>query len=136
MTPELTTLTLAALLQVIQFALFAIPANVELGTVKTLSPRDKDRMPTPLVDQVSTKTARLLRAYNNHIESLILFAIACVVITISGQSTPITATCAWIYVTARAAYIPAYYFGWVPWRSFIWFASFVAITIMLLAAFL
>ena len=31
MTTELTVLTLAGLLQVIQFALMAIPANIELG---------------------------------------------------------------------------------------------------------
>ena len=31
MTPELTALTLASLLQVVQYALFAIPANRDLG---------------------------------------------------------------------------------------------------------
>lgn len=134
MTPELTALTLAALLQVLQFALFAIPANLELGPGKTLSPRDKDRMPKPLIEQVSPKTARLFRAYNNHIESLILFAIAVVVITLSNRGTAFTATCAYAYVVARVAYVPAYYFGWVPWRSFIWFAGLLAIVAMLVAA--
>ena len=42
MTPELTALTLAGLLQVIQYALMSIPANLELGTGKTLSPRDRE----------------------------------------------------------------------------------------------
>ncbi|MDR9483807.1 MAG: MAPEG family protein, partial [Sediminimonas sp.] len=32
MTPELTALTLAALLQVVQYVLYAVPANLELGT--------------------------------------------------------------------------------------------------------
>ena len=32
MTPELTALALAGLVQVVQYAAFAIPANVELGT--------------------------------------------------------------------------------------------------------
>ena len=31
MTPELTALALAGLLQVVQYLLFAIPANLELG---------------------------------------------------------------------------------------------------------
>jgi hypothetical protein len=31
MTPELTALTLAALLQVVQFVLLSVPANLELG---------------------------------------------------------------------------------------------------------
>ena len=37
MTPELTTLALAGLLQAAQYAVFAIPANIELGTGYTLS---------------------------------------------------------------------------------------------------
>ncbi|WP_300036056.1 MAPEG family protein [uncultured Roseobacter sp.] len=135
MTPELTVLTLAALLQVAQFGLMAIPANLELGTAKTLSPRDTDRMGgKPLADQMSPRTARLNRALNNHFEGLILFSIACLVITLSGQSTALTSTCAWIYLAARLAYVPAYAFGLVPWRSLIWFAGFMATTVMLIAA--
>ena len=42
MPPELTALTLAALLQAIQYLLFAIPANLELGPGYTMSPRDRD----------------------------------------------------------------------------------------------
>jgi len=134
MTPELTALTLAALLQVVQYALMAVPANLELGAGKTLSPRDPDRLGAPLQDQVSPRTGRLMRALNNHFEGLILFAIACTVVTMSDQSTPFTAACAWTYLAARAAYVPAYAFGLVPWRSLIWFAGFLATTLMLVAA--
>lgn len=134
MTPELTTLTLAALLQVIQFALMAIPANLELGTGKTLSPRDPGRLGGNMQDLVSQKTSRLIRAMNNHFEALILFTIACVVITLSDQSTPTTQAAAWTYLAARVLYIPAYAFGWVPWRSFIWAVGFAATVIMLIAA--
>jgi uncharacterized MAPEG superfamily protein len=94
MTPELTALTLAALLQVVQFVLLSVPANLELGPTKTASPRDRDRMGGSLEEQLSTKTGRL-RALNNHFEGLILFGIACTVITVSGQSTGFTAACAW-----------------------------------------
>ncbi len=134
MTPELTVLTLAALLQVVQFFLMAIPVNRELGTEKTMSPRDPDQMGGPLADQISPKTGRLVRALNNHFEGLILFTIACTIITISGQSSALTATCAWIYLLARLAFVPAYYFGLVPWRSIVWGIGFGATTLMLLAA--
>ncbi|MEP2030889.1 MAG: MAPEG family protein [Paracoccaceae bacterium] len=134
MTPEFTALTLAAILQVIQYGLMAIPANIELGTGKTLSPRDRPRLGGDLQDQVSLPTARLIRALNNHFEGLILFTIACVVITISDQSTPFTATCAWVYLAARVLYIPAYAFGLPPWRTIIWAIGFLATTFMLLAA--
>ena len=57
MTPELTALTLAALLQMGQFILFALPANLELGTRYTMSPRDK-APERPF----STMTGRMQRA--------------------------------------------------------------------------
>ena len=90
MTPELTVLALAALLQVVQFALMAIPANLELGVGKTASPRDTSRLKTPLVEQVSDRTGRLMRAFTNHFEALILFTIAVVVVSVSDQSTGFT----------------------------------------------
>jgi len=136
MTPELTALTLAALLQVVQFLLMAVPVNLELGPAKTMSPRDPAQMGGAMIDQINPKTARLVRALSNHFEGLILFGIACIVITVSGQSTGLTAACAWIYLVARVAYVPAYYFGLVPWRSLIWAVGFGATTLMLLAALL
>ncbi|MEM1386773.1 MAG: MAPEG family protein [Pseudomonadota bacterium] len=132
MTPELTALTLAALLQVIQYGLMSIPANLELGSDATLSPRDG----MDLQSQVSPRTGRLVRALNNHFEGLILFTIAVVVVTLSGTASGLTAACAYAYLVARVAYIPAYAFGLVPWRSLIWSVGFFATLIMLVAAFL
>mgnify|MGYP005850498927 CR=1 FL=1 len=129
MTPELTVLALAALLQYLQFVLFAVPANVELGTGYTSSPRD-----LPPSRPMSVRTGRLQRAMTNHFEALILFTIATVVVTLSGQATPFTAGCAWAYLGARVLYIPAYAFGWRPWRSAIWAIGFFATAAMLVAA--
>lgn len=133
MTPELTVLTLAALLQVVQFVLMSVPANRELGG-KTLTPRDRSKLGGSLEDLLSDKTGRLWRAMNNHFEGLILFTIACVVVTLADQSTPVTAACAWAYLVARIFYVPAYYFGLAPWRSLIWMVGFGATTLMLIAA--
>ena len=129
MTPELTALTLAALLQVVQYALFAIPANRDLGVGYTSSARD--RAPSR---QLSVLSGRMQRAFNNHFEGLILFTIAVLVITLSNQSTPTTQFAAYSYLTARIAYIPAYAFGWRPWRSVIWAVGFFATLTMLVAA--
>lgn len=136
MTPELTALALAGLLQVVQYALMSVPANLELGPGKTTSPRDRDRLGGGLEDQLSVKTARLYRALNNHFEGLILFTLAIVVVTLSGAGSPLTATLAFTYLAARVAYIPAYYYGWRPWRSLIWLAGFAATALLLLAALL
>jgi uncharacterized MAPEG superfamily protein len=136
MTPELTALTLAGLLQVVQYVLMSVPANLELGTRKTLSPRDPDRLGKPLVEQVSPRTGRLIRALNNHFEGLVLFTLAVTVVTLSNQSTPLTAACAWTYLGARILYVPAYAFGWTPWRSLIWAAGFLATATMLVTTLL
>ena len=134
MTPELTALTLAALLQVIQFVLMAVPANLELGPGKTMSPRDPQKMGGAMQDLVSPGTGRLARALNNHFEGLILFAIAVLVLAVADKSGPVTIVCSWLYLGARVLYIPAYIFGWVPWRSLIWLVGLAATTMLLITA--
>ena len=135
MTAELTALTLAALLQVLQFVLMAVPTNLEIGAVKTLSPRDPTRLGAARLEElVSDRTGRLIRAMNNHFEALVLFTIAVLVVTLGDQASPVTRACAWIYLAARVAYITAYAFGLAPWRSVIWCVGFSATILMLLAA--
>ena len=131
MTPELTALALAGLLQAVQFILFAVPANIELGPGYTSSARDR-----PPSRQLSTVTARLQRAMNNHFEGLILFTLAVLVVTLGDQSTPVTQTAAWAYLGARLLYIPAYALGLRPWRSAIWAVGFFATLTMIAASLL
>jgi len=127
MTPELYILTLAALLQVVQFALYSIAANLQIGPKTAMGPRDQKIELTGLA-------GRLQRAMNNHFEGLILFTIAVVVVTLSNQSTPTTQLCAHTYLIARLLYVPAYAQGLTPWRSVIWIIGFAATVIMLIAA--
>ncbi len=134
MAPELTALALAGLLQGAQFVLMAVPANRELGTAKTMSPRDPQRMGTPLMEQVSPVTGRLHRALTNHFEGLVLFTLAVVVVTLGDASTPVTRSSAWVYLAARVCYVPAYALGLVPWRSVVWAVGFGATMLMLVAA--
>ncbi|MEP1765700.1 MAG: MAPEG family protein [Sulfitobacter sp.] len=129
MTPELIALTLAALLQYVQFGLYAVPANLEMGSGYTMSARD--RAPSK---QVSEKTARLGRAFDNHFQGLILFTIAVTVTQMSGQNSGFSATCAWIFLLARVAYVPAYAFGLRPWRSVIWMVGMFSTLLILIAA--
>ena len=131
MTPELTSLALAGLLQAVQLILFATPANIELGTGYTSSSRDR-----PPTKQLSLTTARLQRALNNHFEGLILFTLAVVVVTLGNQSSAVTQTAAYLYLIARIAYVPAYYLGLRPWRSAIWFVGFLSTLTMIIAALL
>ena len=129
MTPELTTLALAAILLAAQFIPFSIRANAELTSGYTTSARDK-----PPSRQMSVLTGRLQRALNNHFESLILFTIAVVVVTLGNQSSTVTKCAAYTYLAARILYVPAYALGWRPWRSVIWMVGFFATFTMIIAA--
>lgn len=129
MTPELLTLALAALLQAFQIGLAAMVMNRDVGATWNAGPRDSQPEFSPL-------TARLRRAVDNHFEGLIFFTIAVIVVSLSDRSTAITATCAWLYLAARILYIPAYAYGWTPWRSIIWGMGFLATMVMILATLL
>lgn len=130
---EVKVLALAALWQLIQFGLMAVPVNIELGTNKTLSSRDSATLGGSIQSQVSERTGRLIRALNNHFEALLLFAIAVVAVALSGESSALTVVCAWAYLGSRVLYVVAYAFDWVPWRSLIWAVGFFATAVMLLA---
>ena len=129
MTPELTVLTLAALLWVVQFLLYLAAGHGRMDVQKAIGPRDEG------VEKPGI-CGRLHRALTNHAEGLILFSIAALVIATTGQSTSLTATAAWIYLGARVLYIPAYAFGWTPWRTVIWMVGLFATVALLLAALL
>ncbi|RVT82745.1 MAPEG family protein [Rhodobacteraceae bacterium CCMM004] len=131
MTPELTALVLAALLQMVQLVLYAAVANRDLGPGYTMSARDR-----PPSRSLSTLAGRLGRAHDNHIEGLLLFAVAALVVAVADRSTALTAACAWTYLAARVLYIPAYALGWRPGRSLIWGVGWIATGVMLVTVLL
>ena len=127
MTTELTVLALAGLLQGLQFALYSVLANRQVGPQVAMGPRDQ-----PV--QLTGMGGRAQRAMNNHFEGLILFTIAVVVVTLGNQTSPVTVACGWTYLAARILYVPAYALGLSPWRSAVWGVGFFATVIMLVAA--
>ncbi len=127
MIPELVVLTLAALLQSVQFVAYSIFANLQVGPAYALSPRDEPRQLTGLA-------GRLQRAMNNHFEGLILFTIAILVVVVGERTSPFTTFCAWGYLAARVLYVPAYTLGWAPGRSVIWSLGWLSTLAILLAA--
>ena len=127
MIPDLTALILAALLWAGQLAHMAIRANLEIGSRYFLSPRD-----TPPPQNLSQSTQRLKRAYENHLEALVLFAIAVMAITLTGKESTLTTILAFGYLGARVLFVPAYALGWTPWRS-VFFGIGYLCSILLLA---
>ncbi|MEM6666571.1 MAG: MAPEG family protein [Pseudomonadota bacterium] len=127
MTPDLLVLLLAVLLAFLQLVLYAVPGNLELGVRYTAGPRD-----APPV--LGTRTARIKRAYENHLETLPWFAIAVLVAHLTGKADGATATAAWVYLGARVAYVPLYVLG-VPYlRSAVWAVALFAILFIVLKA--
>ena len=127
MTVELQVLGWAALLAVVQLFLYAVPANLALGSDYLAGPRDQKR-------ELEGRAARLQRAFNNHVEGLVLFTAAAVVVTLGGASGPFTQGCALVYLAARVVYVPLYATGSKPWRSVVWGFGFFATVAMLVAA--
>jgi len=128
-TPELTALALSAILQFGQIALAGAAMNRDVGVAWNAGPRDEEVRLSPLA-------GRLRRAVQNHFEALALFTVAVVVVTQSGKGGAFTAACAWVYLAARLLYVPAYAFGWSPWRSAIFAVGAAATMAMLLVALL
>lgn len=126
MTPELAALAATAVIQVIMVFVAQRSLTQDIGREGNVGPRDD-------IPAFSAQTQRLRRAVDNHVENIGLFIIAIVVVTLAGATSPFTAICAWVYVLARALYLPAYAFGWTPWRSLIWTVG-LAATLALLAA--
>ena len=125
MTTELTVLAYAALLQLVQFTLFSIAANLQVGPRIAMGSRDAKV-------ELTGKPGRLQRAMTNHFEALILFTIAVVLVTLGDKANGFTGNCAWVYLIARILYVPAYYFGLSPWRSVIWSIGLIATILMIL----
>lgn len=122
---EIQVLAWSGLLMVAQFVLMGIYASQQLGTRYLVSPRDENR-------EVTGTAGRLRRAFNNHVEGLVLFTAAAVAVTLSDASSPVTEACAFAYLAARVVYVPTYWFG-IPWlRTIVWAVGLLATVTMLL----
>lgn len=129
MTPALIALAFSGLLLAAQLIWVAILANREIGPAYFLTPRDG-----PPPRDLSRAAARLKRAYQNHVEAFPLFAAAVLVAELSGGTGALTNVCALAYLAARVAFVPAYLYGWTPWRSVFFSIGFLATLIIFVAA--
>lgn len=129
MTPELLALALVAVEHAVLVFWSQKLLTRDVGMEGNAGPRDD--LP-PLAED----TMRLRRALANHTENFPLFIGAVVCVLLSDSASWFTALCAAIYVVARGLYIPAYKYGWAPWRSMIFSAGFLATAAMYVAAVL
>src|SRR5689334_2992617 len=85
-----------------------------------LGPRDDPR-------PVTGQAARLSRAYANFLETFPLFAVAVIVVVMTGKAGAQATFGAWLYVLGRLAYVPLYALGLPIVRTVAWTASMIGI---------
>lgn len=117
MANELLPLSLLILLQLFLGLLATLAVARETGMAWLFSSRGD------LPGFRDTFGGRLDRARANGFEALILFAPLCLMLGLSGGSTPATVACAWIFLAARCAYWVCYAANLVPWRTICWFVG-------------
>lgn len=125
MTSELTALVWAGLLGLVHIFAAAHVRTRQYGLKWNAGARDET------LDAPTAIVGRLTRAQANFFESYPLFAAAIIVIYIADLETATTLLCAWVWVVARAAYLPLYAAG-VPYvRTVAWGASLIALVTLL-----
>ncbi len=123
---ELRLLGAAALIGLLQLCWAATASQRQRGFAWASGPRDEPR-------QVHGTAARLQRAVTNFLETFPIFAAALLAAVALGRTGDTTLAGAWLYVIARALYVPLYAAGVSVLRSLIWFASLVGILLELVA---
>lgn len=97
----------------------------QYGLAWNMGPRDEDMPP------LSPVAGRLVRAQANFLETFPLAIVALAGVVLAQKTTPTTATAAWVWLGARALYLPIYGMGVPVGRSLVWLASLGALLVIL-----
>ena len=123
---ELHLLGAAALIGLVQLCWAATASQRQRGFAWASGPRDEPR-------PISGVPARLQRAMGNYLETFPIFAASLLAAVALGHTGGATLAGAWLYVVARALYVPLYAAGIPVLRSLMWFAALVGILLELAA---
>ena len=124
MTSDLWALVATIALAMVQLSIASILTLRQLGGAWVLSPRDEPKEATGL-------SGRFVRAHRNLLEILPQFATALFVVHAAGAAGQLSVIGAWLFFTARCAYVPAYAFGPIGVRPACWMAAQIGIVIIL-----
>jgi uncharacterized MAPEG superfamily protein len=118
---ELKMLAWTLVLALVQVLLPAVVRNREVGMRYQAGPRDAAVAPPGKL------SGRLMRAQSNLFETLPVFAVAVLIVHVTGRENVLTHYGALAYFVARLVYVPMYVLG-VPFlRSLVWLVSIVGI---------
>jgi uncharacterized MAPEG superfamily protein len=125
MKPELTLLTCAVVLTLVQAVIAVTGALMQVG-LPTLA-GNREGMP-----EITGWGGRAARAHRNMLENLVLFAALVLVAVAAGRTNAMTLLGAQIFVYARLAYAAVYIIG-LPWiRTGVWAVSVVGLALIFL----
>jgi uncharacterized MAPEG superfamily protein len=127
MTTALNYLALTLVLAMVQVGLTAACKRRQDGTQWAVGTRDNEH---PGYTGVAP---RMVRAQANLYESLPIFIGAVLLVHITGHEGALATWGAAIFFWARLAFIPAYAYGLVPWRTLVWFAGVVGLVMVLVS---
>jgi uncharacterized MAPEG superfamily protein len=129
MTTELTVLAWGCVLALVHIFAAAQVKTQQYGTKWNMGARDEALPPpTPVV-------GRLMRAQANFFETFPIVIAAIAILALAGRANAHTALGAWLWLGARAVYLPLYALGIPVVRTIAFGVSFVGIVMMLWPAF-
>ncbi len=126
MTPELNVLLLSVALAFVYLIVHAMLLRRQIGYDDVN--RDHDPEPNLLA-------GRGIRALRNFLETYPFFIALMLATWMVGHFTAIGLAGAWLWLIARALYLPAYIFGVGRLRSAIWMASLIGLAMMMAGAY-
>jgi uncharacterized MAPEG superfamily protein len=129
MSVELTMLSLAIVLGLLQLLIAARTGNSQRGLKWNVGARDE---PPPPVSKVA---GRLERAFRNFMETFPFFAAAVLIVTLTGRHNWATEWGAQIYLAARIVYVVLYGLGVPGLRTLVWLIATLSIILMVTAIF-
>jgi uncharacterized MAPEG superfamily protein len=129
MSVELTMLSLAVVLGLLQLLIAARSGNSQRGLKWNVGARDE---PPPAVGKVA---GRLERAFRNFLETFPFFAAAVIIATLAGRHNWATEWGAETYVAARIVYVFLYALGVPGVRTLVWIVATLSIILMMTAIF-
>lgn len=125
MRPEILVLALAGILLLAHVMLAIRFKTAQYGTSWNMGARDEDLPP------LNPVAGRLDRARGNFLETLPLAIIALFGVVLSSKANELTAFAAWVWLSARAIYLPLYWAGIPKVRTLVWGVALAALLVVL-----
>ena len=125
-THNLTLLAWTLVLALVQLGLAAVAKRMQEPAGWAMGARDQ-------AQPYSGMAARLVRAQNNLMETLPVFATAVLICHFAGKETAVAGYGVLTYFWARVLYLPIYAFGFAYVRTLVWLVSLIGLCAVLAA---